>query len=107
VGVSRHPRRLSNDDFPEPDAPRIVTNSPAGIEKVTFANASTGVPSPRGYRFDTPMMSITVHPFDATLGADEVITWSEVVSPFLISVAPASRTPIVTRRLVRWPRSST
>ena len=38
---------LSSDDLPEPDAPRIVTNSPLPMVKEMSFSAGTGVPSPR------------------------------------------------------------
>src|SRR5579875_2963760 len=42
VGRSRQPRIFRSDDFPDPDAPRIVTNSPAEIEILTLRNGWIG-----------------------------------------------------------------
>ena len=47
VGVSRQPMILSREDLPEPEAPRIVTNSPWPMVKEMSFSAGTGVPSPR------------------------------------------------------------
>src|SRR5690348_11819722 len=60
VGVSRQPRMFKIEDLPDPEAPRMVTNWPAGITKDTSRSAATGVPSPRRYIFDTSRSSITV-----------------------------------------------
>src|SRR5271154_3835298 len=49
---------FSNDDFPEPEAPRTVTNSPCAISKFTSCNAWTAAPLPRWCVFDRFRTSI-------------------------------------------------
>jgi len=41
LGVSRHPTRFINVDFPEPDGPTTATNSPTSTVRSIPFNAST------------------------------------------------------------------
>src|SRR5580698_6625370 len=49
---------FSSDDFPDPDAPRTATNSPASMRNDTSRSACTGAPLPRRCVLDTCFTSI-------------------------------------------------
>ena len=51
VGVSRQPSMFNSVDFPEPDVPMMVTNSPSPMENDTPRNACTVSSPTRKFRF--------------------------------------------------------